>query len=98
MTPDGSLEIRYSHPELKPRSGRILLSREELLRMKPGEYTVLPPAPKGESVPHARAVNVGPLPNGETHTMQQETDRPNRDRRPENPRAPTMIYVVEMKE
>jgi hypothetical protein len=29
--------------------------------------------------------------------MQQETDSPNRDRKPENPKEPTMIYVVEVK-
>jgi hypothetical protein len=28
--------------------------------------------------------------------MQQETDSPNRDRKPDNPREPTMIYVVEV--
>lgn len=92
---DGKLEIRYSHAELKPRRGRILLSREELLSMKPGEYTLAPREKTKTTVPNARAVNIGPLPNGETHTMQQAVAPPNRDRRPENPRPPTTITIVE---
>jgi hypothetical protein len=66
--------------------------------MQPGQYPAqksrLPSAP----VPHIRAVNRGPLPPGETDYMQQETDSANRDRRPENPRGPTMIYVVEVRQ
>jgi len=30
--------------------------------------------------------------------MQQEADSPNRDRRPDKPKEPTMIYVVEVKD
>jgi hypothetical protein len=38
------------------------------------------------------------LPPGFTHYMQQETDSPNRDRKPDKPKEPTMIYIVEVKD
>ena len=34
----------------------------------------------------------------DVHYMQQETDSPNRDRKPDKPKEPTMIYIVEARQ
>jgi BNR repeat-containing family member len=98
VTRDQKIQISYSNRYAEPSRGQFILTREQLLAMQPGQYPAqksrLPSAP----VPHIRAVNRGPLPPGETDYMQQETDSANRDRRPENPRGPTMIYVVEVRQ
>lgn len=80
------------------KGGReLVLSREELLAYEPGalKWQLVEETKLG--IPNIRAVNRGPLPDGEQHYMQQEVDRPNRDRKPENPKEPTMIYIVETK-
>jgi hypothetical protein len=91
------IQVNYSYRHATPRKGRLVLTREQLLSMEPGQYAFAKAA-RPVDLPHVRAVNHGPLPPGTVHYMQQETDRPNRDRKPENPRKPTMIYVVEMAE
>ncbi|MHC4681201.1 MAG: hypothetical protein ACYTEK_21175, partial [Planctomycetota bacterium] len=68
-----------------------------LLTGKPGQYRAEQAADSTPRIPNIRAVNRGPLPAGVTHYMQQQTDSPNRDRKPEDAREPTMIYVVEVK-
>ena len=72
-------------------------SKAQLLAMKLGRYSVRKADGIYHNIPNVRAVNRGPLLPGFTHYMQQETDSPNRDRKPENPKEPTMIYVVEVK-
>ena len=90
------IQVAYGYRHATPRKGQLALRREQLLSMGPGQY----PFNKAAGLvdpPHIRAVNHGPLPLAAVHYMQQETDRPNRDRKPENPKKPTMIYVVEMR-
>jgi hypothetical protein len=96
VTEDQKIQISYGNRYAEPPKGQFILTREQLLTMQPGQYPV--EKPQGTSAPllHTRAVNDGPLPPGQVHYMQQETDSPNRDRKPENPREPTMIYVVEV--
>jgi hypothetical protein len=74
------------------------LTREQLLNMKPGQYKVRKTDGRYHNIPDVRAVNRGPLPPGFTHYMQQEADSPNRDRKPDKPKEPTMIYIVEVKD
>ena len=62
-----------------------------------GQYPFYEAEAAYRAVSHIHAVNHGPLPAGHVHYMQQEADQPNRDRRPESPKEPMMIYVVEMK-
>ena len=96
FTHDRKVCVTYSYAHAKPTRGQLTLARDQLLDVKPGQY----PFEKADDVlprvPNVRAVNRGPLPPGVTHYMQQQTDRPNRDRRPEDAREPTMIYVVEV--
>jgi hypothetical protein len=68
-----------------------------LLTAEPGQFPIEKSQAPYSALPDIRAVNHGPLPAGQIHYMQQETDAPNRDRKPENPREPTMIYIVEVK-
>lgn len=91
-----SIELRFSKGGRNPESGIIVLNSEKLLAMKPGEYSLQKASKEGPGLSHVRAVNEGPLPKGEIHYMQQEVDGPNRDRKPEKPRPPTMIYIVEV--
>jgi hypothetical protein len=77
--------------------GQLVLTREQLLTGKPGRYATERAVDSGPKIPDIRAVNRGPLPPGVTHYMQQQTDSPNRDRKPEDAREPTMIYIVEVK-
>ena len=65
--------------------------------MKPGQYTPIKLDEVYADLPYIIAVNHGPLPPNYIHYMQQETAPSNRDRRPENPKEPTMIYIVEVK-
>ncbi|MHC4435861.1 MAG: BNR repeat-containing protein [Planctomycetota bacterium] len=97
ITDDEKIRITYSNAHAKPKKGQIVLTREQLLIAKPGQYPVEKSRAPHSALPNIRAVNHGPLPAGLIHYMQQETDAPNRDRKPENPRKPTMIYVVEVK-
>lgn len=94
---DDSLQVRYSWKYVSPSSGRFVLTRGQLLSMKPGAYEILPALDAELSIPNVRAINSGPLPDGRVHYMQQETDPPNRDRKPDNPKAPAMIFIVETK-
>ena len=87
---DGKLHIRYGYSLVKPSQGVMIVSREELLKAKPGSLAVQPPQTSSLSIPNIRAVNRGPLPEGQVHYMQQEVARANRDRKPESPKAPTM--------
>lgn len=97
ITNDGKILIMYSYAYAKPEKGQLLLAREQLLGMRPGQYPFEKAQTAYYGIPHIRAVNHGPLPQGHIHYMQQEADPPNRDLRPEHPREPTMIYVVEVK-
>ncbi|MEW6237606.1 MAG: BNR repeat-containing protein [Candidatus Omnitrophota bacterium] len=96
LSPDGTMNIRYANSTAEPNEGCMILTREKLLSLKPGECPIQPIADSSPIVPNIRAVNDGPLPPGQTHYMQQETDIPNRDRKPDNPRQPTMIYLAEV--
>jgi hypothetical protein len=97
ITEDEKIRVTYRNANAEPRKGQIVFTRKQLLTAKPGQY----PAEKSQApflaLPDIRAVNHGPLPPGQIHYMQQKTDPPNRDRKPENPRPPTMIYIVEVK-
>ncbi|MFH1719898.1 MAG: BNR repeat-containing protein [Planctomycetota bacterium] len=99
ITPEQKIVVSYRNRYAEPRSAKLTFTREQLLSSRPGRHPV--EQQQGDdvsrNVPHIRAVNVGPLPPGFTHYMQQQTDSPNRDRKPENPREPTMIYIVEVK-
>ena len=94
---DKRIQISYNNRYMEPRKGQFVLTREQLLTMRPGRYPAEKPQAPFSALPHIRAVNHGPLPPGQVHYMQQETDSPNRDRKPETPREPTMIYVVEVR-
>lgn len=94
---DGRIGVRYGGGKVTPPEGEIVFTREDLLDSKPGEFAIQPVADDGPGIPDILAVNQGPLPNGETHYLTQEVDKPNRDRKPENPKKPTMIYLVETK-
>jgi hypothetical protein len=98
FTDDREVRVTYSYAHAKPTRGQLTLTPEQLLDMKPGQYSFQQADDVHPRVPHIRAVNQGPLPPGFTHYMQQQTDRPNRDRKPEDAREPTMIYVVEVPE
>ena len=96
LTKEQKIMITYSHAYVEPKEGQITLTREQLLNIKPGQFV---PAPANDiffNLPNIIAVNHGPLPAGYTHFMQQETDPPNRDRKPANPKKPTMIYIIEV--
>jgi hypothetical protein len=97
VTEDQKIQMSYSNRYAETRKGQFVLTREQLLASRPGQHMSQKSEISSPAVPHIRAMNRGPLPRGEKHYMQQETDRPNRDRQPENPRVPTMIYVVEVK-
>lgn len=97
ITLNQKIQINYGNRHAKPSKGQFLLTREQLLTSRPGEYTIQKAEDPAPAVPNIRAVNSGPLPEGQAHYMQQETDRPNRDREPDNPREPTMIYIVEVR-
>lgn len=94
---DGRLEIHYSYRHVSPSNGRMAMTRKELLAGEPGSFEILPPRDAREGLPNVRAANHGPLPEGWQHFMLQKTARPNRDRKPDNPMEPTMIYVAEVK-
>lgn len=97
ITKEQRIVVTYSYAYAKPKQGQLLLTTEELLSMKPGQYPIRKPEGIYSPVPNIRAVNHGRLLSGSTDYMQQETDPPNRDRKPEKPREPTMTYVVEVK-
>jgi len=92
---DGKIRAGYSNSRITPQKGVMTFTREQLVTMTPGTFPIEPPDPSGPSIPNLRATNIGPLPDGQVHYMQQETAPPNRDRKPENPKTPTMIYLVE---
>ncbi len=85
----GKIHIREGNEELA-------ISRDELLKMKAEQFAYQKVAQSGLGLSDIRAANIGPLPKGQKHYMQQQVDKPNRDRKPENPKEPTMIYVVEI--
>jgi hypothetical protein len=95
ITEDEKIRVTYSYANAKPKKGQFVLTREQLLTTRPGQYPIEKSQAPYSALPNIQAVNHGPLPAGQIHYMQQETDAPNRDRKPENPRQPTMIYVVE---
>ena len=110
ITKEQEILVTYNNAYAKPRKAgqrpvsyqtrrwrELTLTRKQLLAMKPGQYSVRKADDIHHNIPNVRAVNRGPLPPGFTHYMQQETDSPNRDRKPENPKEPTMIYLVEVK-
>ncbi|NIP25298.1 MAG: hypothetical protein GWN67_07450 [Phycisphaerae bacterium] len=97
ITNDNKILIAYSYKYANPKKGQLVLTRKQLLTAKPGQYPFQKAKAAHPGIPNIRAVNHGPLPQGYIHYMQQETDSPNRDRKPQNPRDPTMIYVVEVK-
>jgi len=98
ITEEQKILLTYNYADAKPQKGQLVLSRKQLLTTKPGQYPFKRAEAAHSGIPHIRAVNHGPLPPGYIHYMQQETDSPNRDRKPENPREPEMIYVIEVKE
>jgi len=97
ITEGGKIQVTYSNAHAKPKKGQFVLTTEQLHAARPGRYPVEKSQAPYSALPNIRAVNHGPLPPGEIHYMQQQTDAPNRDRKPENPRQPTMIYVLEVK-
>jgi hypothetical protein len=98
VTPEQKIQISYGNRYAQPPRGQLTLTREQLLTTKPGQYPPEKSQAASAPVANVRAVNDGPLPAGQTHYMQQETDSPNRDRKPESPKEPTMIYVIELRE
>ena len=96
ITQDQKIRIAYSNRHAELPKGQFVLTREQLLASQPGQSAIERTVTVSPAVPNIRAVNQGPLPRGEKHYMQQQTDRPNRDRKPESPKEPTMIYVVEV--
>ena len=96
ITENQRIRVTYSYTHAKPKKGKFALTREQLLTAKPSLYAVEKAQAPYSALPDIRAVNHGPLPPGQIHYMQQKTDPPNRDRKPENPRPPTMIYIVEV--
>ncbi len=92
---DGKLIIRYSNSAVAPPKGEIIVARKQLLSTKPGEFDVSAEQTTRLQLSNIHAVNRGKLPKGQRHYMQQEVARPNRDRKPESPKAPTMIFIVE---
>lgn len=85
----GKLHIREGNKEL-------IVTRNELLELKAEQLVYHKASQSGSGLPHIRTTNSGPLPKGQKHYMQQQVDKPNRDRKPDNPKEPTMIYVVEV--
>jgi len=98
ITEEQKILITYNYADAKPQNGQLILSRKQLLTTRPGQYPFKRAEASHSGIPHIRAVNHGPLPPGYTHYMQQQADSPNRDRKPEHPREPAMIYVIEVKE
>jgi len=98
ITKDQKILIKYRNTYAEPRNGQLALAREQLIAMKPSQFNVLKADDTNHNIPNVHAVNQGPLPPGFTHYMQQEADSPNRDRKPDNPKEPTMIYIAEVKD
>ncbi len=92
------IHVSYSFDLVEPKRGKTVFTREALLNQQPDEFEFIPAEETGPVVPNIRAKNRGPLPEGETHYMQQRVDKPNRDRKPDNPMEPTMIYIVVVKQ
>jgi hypothetical protein len=97
ITADQKILITYSNRYAGIPEGQMVLTREQLLAGTPGQFTPEQAVDSAPRIANIRAVNRGSLPAGFTHYMQQQTDSPNRDRKPEDARQPTMIYVVEVK-
>ncbi len=97
ITADQNILVSYSNRHAGVPKGQLVLTREQLLTGKPDQYTPKQAIDNSPRIANVRAINSGPLPDGITHYMQQQTDSPNRDRKPEDAREPTMIYVVEVK-
>lgn len=93
---DQRILVSYSNRYAGIPKGQMVLTREQLLTGKPGQHSTERAVDSAPKIPNIRAVNRGQLPAGATHYMQQQTDSPNRDRKPEDAREPTMIYVVEV--
>jgi hypothetical protein len=98
ITKEQKILIRYRNSFARPRNGQLILTRDQLLTMKPNQYDFGRAVSSGHNIPNVRAVNRGKLAPDFTHYMQQEVDSANRDRKPEKPRKPTMIYVVEVED
>ncbi len=97
ITADQKILVSYSNRYAGIPRGQLVPTREQLLTGKAGQFSAEQAAESTPRIPNIRAVNRGPLPAGVTHYMQQQTDSPNRDRKPQDAREPTMIYVVEVK-
>ncbi len=97
ITADQKILVSYSNRYAGIPKGQLVLTREQLLTGKAGQFSTEQAAESTPRISNIRAVNRGPLPTGVTHYMQQQTDSPNRDRKPQDAREPTMIYVVEVK-
>jgi hypothetical protein len=93
---DQKIVVSYNNRYAGIPKGQVVMTRKQLLAGKPGQYATKRAADSAPKIPNIRAVNRGLLPAGVTHYMQQQTDSPNRDRKPEDARKPTMIYVVEV--
>ena len=98
ITADQKMRVSYSNRYAGIPKGQLILTREQLLAGKPGKYATERAVDTAPKIPNIRAVNRGPLPPGVTHYMQQQTDSPNRDRKPQDAREPTMIYIVEVRD
>ncbi|MCP4260635.1 MAG: hypothetical protein GY774_24380 [Planctomycetes bacterium] len=98
ITKDQKILIKYSNTYAKPRKGQCIFTRDQLLTIKPGQFNALKAGATHHNIPNVRAVNRGPLPPDFSHYMQQATDSANRDRKPDKPKEPTMIYIVEVKD
>ena len=97
ITKEQKIMIKYTHTYVESQRGQFLLTREQILTTKPGQYTPDELDEVYPDLPDIIAVNHGPLPQNYIHYMQQKTASSNRDRKPENPKEPTMIYIVEVK-
>jgi hypothetical protein len=96
VNPDGTIQVAYSFSMVEPRQGSFTCTRDELLTHSPGEFAVQEAKSARQGIANVRATCVGPLPRGEQHYMVQKTAPANRDRKPENPMEPQMIYIYEI--
>ena len=97
ITAGQKILVSYSNRYAGIPKGQLVLTRDQLLTGKPGRHRAERAVDNTPNIRNIRAVNRGPLPPGDTHYMQQQTDSPNRDRKPQDAQEPTMIYVVEVK-
>ncbi|MBI1390481.1 MAG: hypothetical protein GC154_18750 [bacterium] len=89
------LIVHYSYGKAQPSRGVIRIPYDLFFSDAVIDVTPEPSRVEQLGVPDVIATNIGPLPDGQIHYMQQEQAPPNRDRKPDNPKQPTMIYIVE---